>query len=318
MSTISTDFDVIIIGGGPGGLSAAAWCAELSLKAAIFEKKTELGGQLLNTFNPIKNYLGVDAANGRELRDIFLQQLANIDVRRETGAEIVAAHLASKTVTLANGSHHSAKAIIIATGVRRKELGVPGANEFLGRGILESGVKNKDEVKGKIVVIVGGGDAALENALSLSDVAKKIFVVHRNGEFKARKEFVERANTIANIKFLFDAQVSAITGDNEVVSVELQNLKSGTRSKLAVAAVLVRIGVMPNTELFARQTALDESGYIKIDSRCLTNLDGIYAVGDVANPVSPTSSSAVGMGATAAKAISQNLKDRPFRVTKIV
>ena len=308
MTTISTDLDVIIIGGGPGGLSAALWCAELGLKAVIFEKETEFGGQLLRTFNSIKNYLGVEAGNGRELRDIFLQHIANIDVRRVTGSEIVAADLAQKTVTLADGSHHSAKAIIIATGVRRRKLNVQGEKEFFGRGILESGVKNKDEVDGKTLVIVGGGDAALENALILSDAAKKIFVVNRGGEFKARAEFTERANKIVNIEFLVDTKVSAIIGNGSVETVELQNHKTGERAKIAADAVLIRIGVTPNTELFAGQIALDESGYININSLCLTSLDGIYAVGDAANPVSPTISAAAGMGVKAAKAIFQRLK----------
>ncbi|MEO6049965.1 MAG: FAD-dependent oxidoreductase [Pyrinomonadaceae bacterium] len=313
MTTISTDLDVIIIGGGPAGLSAALWCAELGLTAVIVEKESQFGGQLLWAFNPIKNYLGVETSNGFELRDIFLQHIASIDVRRVVGSEIVAAGVAQKTVTLADGSSFSAKAIIIAAGVRRRKLNVSGEEEFFGRGILESGVKNKDEMDGKTVVIVGGGDAALENGIILSGSAKKIYILHRRGHFKARREFVERANTIANIEFLFDTEVKAIRGNRAVESVELQNLKTGERSNLAAHAVLIRVGVMPNTELFDGQIVLDESGYISINEHCLTNLEDIYAIGDAANPVSPTIIGAAGMGATAAKAIFLSLKSKRFQ-----
>jgi len=307
MAENSTDYDVIIIGGGPAGFSASLWCAELGLKSILFEKENEFGGQLLWTFNAIKNYLGIEAANGRELRDRFLQHIENNDVRRQTGASVVSADLALKTVTLADGKSFTAKAIIIATGVRRRKLEVPGEEEFHGKGILESGVKAIHELSGKTVVIVGGGDAALENAFILSKVAEKVVVIHRRSQFTARNEFVESAQTHKHVEFVFDSRVTAIIGDNMVKAVEIEDIASGRQSTIPTDAVLIRIGVAPNTEPFHGQIALDSLGYILVDSTCVTNLEGIYAAGDVANPLAPTINTAAGNGATSVKQIYINI-----------
>lgn len=302
--------DVIIAGGGPAGMSALLWCADLGLNAVLLEKEIELGGQLLYTYNAIKNYLGIEAATGRELRDIFLRQIANAKIERRCGAEIVGADLAGTSMTLADGTMYSGRAIIIATGVRRRKLKVPGEEEFRGRGILESGAKAVDEVSGKTVVIVGGGDAALENALILSENARKIFVVHRRKEFTARRDFTDQAKALGKIEFLPDNKLTTIVGKGTVKSVELEHLISGKSSQIETDAVLIRIGVEPNTELFRGQIELDEKGYVIIDSYCAANLSNVFACGDVANPSSPTIATAVGHGATAVKALFRELSSR--------
>ena len=190
------EFDVIIAGGGPAGLSALLWCADLGLDAILLEKEAEFGGQLLLTHNAIQNYLGVAAANGRELRDIFLRHLENANLARLAGAAIANADLSQKTLTLADGTEYSGRAIIIATGVRRRKLRVPGEEKFHGKGILESGKQAADAMHGKTVVIVGGGDAALENALIISETARKVVVVHRRPDLTARDEFQRLAAEI--------------------------------------------------------------------------------------------------------------------------
>ena len=303
MAENSEDLDVIIIGGGPGGLSAALWCADLGLKAVLIEKESEFGGQLLWTFNAIQNYLGIEAANGRELRDRFLKHVEKTKVHRLTGTPVVAADLTQKTVILADGKRYSAKTIIIATGVRRRKLGVPGEEEFRNRGILDSGVKSREEVSEKTVVIIGGGDAAVENALILSETASKVIVVHRRSEFTARKEFVNRLRRSPNIEVRFDTRVSAILGDETVEAVSLDDIKTGKQTKCCADNVLIRIGVVPNTEIFRGQISLDGSGYISVNANFATNLDGIYAAGDASNPLAPTISGAVGQAATAVKEV---------------
>jgi len=295
--------DAIIIGGGPAGLSAAFWCAELGLKTVLLEKEHEFGGQLLWTHNIIRNYIGIDAATGCQLRDLFVKQSEHLKYDRVLGADVRSVDLAGKSVELSDGTGYVGRALVIATGVRRKKLGIPGESEFVGRGILGSGVGEKDKVVGKRVAIIGGGDAALENAILLSEQAEKVFLIHRRDEFSARAEFVQQVTNNEKVVLLDPCVADAITGESFVEAVALRHRRSGKPTNLPVEFVLIRIGVEPNTELFRQQVDLDEAGYVRVDSTCATNLNGTFAIGDAANPMAPTISSAVGMGATAAKAI---------------
>ena len=297
------DFDVIIIGGGAAGLSAVLWCDELGLNALLLESKTELGGQLLWTYNEIKNHLGVEAENGRELRDIFVRQIEtrNFTLRLETKVREV--DLEKKSVVLEKGETLFARAIIIAAGIKRRKLNVAGEEKFQNKGIIQSGKRDQNLVKGKTAAIIGGGDAAFENALILAETATKVLLVHRGKDFRARKEFVGKVLENPKVEILTETVLTKFIGNEEIEAVELKNLKTGDTKILPAEAALIRIGVAPDTEIFRGKIDLDERGYIKIDSRCETNVKDIFAVGDVANPVAPTVSSAVGMGATAAKAI---------------
>ncbi len=296
-------FDVIIIGGGAAGVSAALWCDELQLKTLLLEAGSELGGQLLRIYNPIKNHLGIQTENGRELRDIFIKQIKNrqFDVRLKS--EIEQVDLKSKTVTLIGGKNFRARTIIVATGVRRRKLNVEGEEEFTGRGIIESGKRDASLVRNKKVCVIGGGDAALENALILAETASKVTLIHRRKSFRARAEFIEQAENNRKIKILTETILQKIVGGEKVEAVELKDLNTKEKFTVNVQAVIFRIGVEPNTEFLHGRVALDENGYIKINQNCETNVKGIFAVGDVANPLAPTVSSAVGMGATAVKTL---------------
>lgn len=301
-------FDVIVIGGGAAGLSAALWCDELGLETLLLEEKNELGGQLLRTFNPIENHLGTHAENGRELRDIFISQIKNRNFSIKLSSSAAEINLQNKTILLESGEKLSAEAIIIATGVRRRKLNVEGETEFQKKGIIESGKRDQNLVKNKFAAVIGGGDAAFENTLILAETAAKVTLVHRSGDFRARSEFVEQAQSNPKVEILTNSIVKKIIGNEQVEALEIQNLQTSEMRTLAVGAVLIRIGVEPNTEIFRGKAALDKDGYIKINQNCQTNLPNIFAVGDVANPLSPTVSSAVGTGATAAKIIKTLLK----------
>jgi thioredoxin reductase (NADPH) len=163
-------------------------------------------------------------------------------------------------------------------------------------------------VKNKNVCVVGGGDAALENALILSDAARRVTLVHRRENFRAREEFVARVKKNPKIEIFTETIVRGIFGNQEVETIELNNLATGKKFDKNVEAILIRIGVEPNTDFFGEKLDLDERGYIKVNQNCETNVEAVYAVGDAANPVAPTVSSAVGMGATAAKAIENQLR----------
>jgi thioredoxin reductase (NADPH) len=306
------NFDVIIIGGGAAGLSAALWCAELKLETLLLERGAELGGQLLRVYNPVKNHLGVETENGRELLDVFLRQLENYPLTVRLQSEIARVDLGNKSVILAGGETFRARAVIIATGVRRRKLDVEGEEKFAGKGIIESGARDADSVKNKNACVVGGGDAALENALILSETARRVSLVHRRNDFRARAEFVAQVKKNPKIEIFTETAVRGIFGNQTVETVELENLKTQKRIEKNVEAILIRIGVEPNTNFFVENLDLDERGYIKITQNCETNVEAVYAVGDAANPIAPTVSSAVGMGATAAKAIENQL-----RITKL-
>ncbi len=297
------NFDVIIIGGGAAGLSAALWCDELSLSAMLLEAGEEFGGQLLRTYNEIKNHLGIEARNGREMRDIFVRQTGKRKFEFRLNAKVSEIDLEKKRVLLENGESFFAKALIIATGVRRRKLNVEGEQRFKNKGIIESGKRDAQFIKGRNALIVGGGDAAFENALILSETASRVTVAYRGKDFRARREFIEQAEKHPKIKILTETIVREILGKEQVESVKLENLRTGETYNFPVEAILLRIGVEPNTEFLSGKLDLDENGYIKIDQNCEASVKGVFAAGDVANPLAPTVSSAVGMGATAVKSI---------------
>lgn len=295
--------DVIVIGGGPAGLSAALWCAELGMSTVLFEKGAEFGGQLLHIHNRIENYIGIETANGQEMRDMFLKSAAKRTFLRRLNAEVAEVNAAEKTLILKSEEHWSYLALIIATGVRRRKLGVAGEEKFRQYGIIDSGSKYRENAVGKTVVIVGGGDAAIENALILGEFAAKVFVIHRNTEFRARDEFLEKAKENTQIEFLANNSVRKFAGDQKLESVTLENLHTGKNVILPADIALIRIGVQPNTEILNGQVDFDGSNYILTNSTCQSSIPSILAVGDAANPVSPTINTATGTGATAAKAV---------------
>lgn len=295
-------YDVIIIGGGPAGLSAAIWCGELGLKYCLIERSSELGGQLGLIHLPIKNYPGIPSISSAELLKNLVGSLHG-DSSVRLGADVSDIRLDPLSLSIGDEERIETRSIIIATGVRRRELGVPGEREFKDKGILASGAENPEAVAGQEVVIVGGGDAALENAVILSPHAAKVHVVHRGSGFSARPEFLETAKGLINVKFLTESIVEEFTGENELAAVRVRNVSSGDVTSVPVTRALVRIGVVPNSELFRNFISTDSKGYIQTDSNCRTNLAGVFAIGDVACPVSPTIVTATGMGATAAKTI---------------
>jgi thioredoxin reductase (NADPH) len=300
--------DVIIIGAGPAGLSAARWCDELGLDTLVLEQNEEVGGQLLSVYNPIENYLGTRAANGRELRDRFVEQTQNADFDLWTNVEIDSVDLKTKRVTLKSGEDLQSIAIIIATGLRRRRLGVPGETEFRGRGLIESGTRDRELLDGKDVCVIGGGDAAAENALLLAEVCPTVTLVHRSKRMRARREFREQLHTNHCITVFPESVVRRIIGNERVEAVEIERDGAIKPFEMAVQGVLVRIGWEPNTDFISGQLERDERGYVIVGSQQETSVANVFAIGDVANPLAPTIAGAVGAGATAAKVIASRLQ----------
>ena len=299
--------DVIIIGAGPAGLSTAFWCDDLSLDTLVLEQAEQIGGQLHRVYNPIENYLGVKTRNGEELLELFTQDVDAAEFDLWTQTTITSVDLRAKRVSLASGESLQSIAIVIATGVRPRELGVPGEREFVGKGIIESGARDRELFAGKDVCIVGGGDAAAENALLLAEVCATVTLVHRGKKLRARREFTERLQSNHCITVFTESVLTRIIGNEEVEAVEIQRKQGLKPFQLAVRGVLIRIGVEPNTELFREQFETDEKGFIKVSSQQETAVPMVFAVGDVSNPLAPTISSATGAGTTAAKVIAARL-----------
>jgi len=299
--------DVIIIGAGPAGLATAFWCDELGLDTLVLEQAEQIGGQLHRVYNPIENYLGVKTRDGVEFLELFAKDVESAEFDLWTQAAITSVDLKAKRVLLASGESLQSIAIVIASGVSPRELGVPGEKEFIGKGIIESGARDRQLYTGHDVCVVGGGDAAVENALLFAEVCPTVTLVHRGKRLRARREFRERLQSTHCITVFTESVLTRIMGDETVQAVEIQRKVGLKPFQVAVRGVLIRIGVEPNTQLFKEQLETDEKGFIKVNSTQETNVPMVFAVGDVSNPLAPTISSAAGAGATAAKVIAARL-----------
>ncbi|HZE69801.1 MAG TPA: FAD-dependent oxidoreductase [Pyrinomonadaceae bacterium] len=300
--------DVIIIGAGPAGLAAGLWCDELGLDTLVLEKGESPGGQLLHVYNPIKNYPGLSAANGSEFfEQAFSSKIDEAEFDLWTGVEIESLNLRAKRISLRSGEQLQAIAMIIAIGVRRRRLGIPGEEEFSGKGIIESASRDRGLLAGQDVCVIGGGDAAAENALMLAEVCPTVTLVHRGKKLSARREFVERLKTTHCLTLFTESLVTRILGNKVVEAVEIARKDSLKPFQVAVRGVLIRVGVEPNTELMRDQLQLDEQGYVVVNSIHETELPNVFAIGDVSDPLAPTISAACGAGATAAKVIASRI-----------
>jgi thioredoxin reductase (NADPH) len=300
-------YDVVIVGAGPAGLSAALWCADLGLSAAVFEYGAQVGGQLLWIHNPIDNYIGSQARNGVALRDGFADSVARAGVEVRTGQAVDSIEIDEQRVVV-EGQSIAYSSLILATGVRRRRLNITGEQEFRGSGVLESGVAARDSLHGQTVIVVGGGDAALENSIILSETAAHVVLVHRRKEFSARSSFVEKACSLANVRIIREAEIIAIKGTTSVGSVDVRSVESNSIETINADTVLIRVGVEPNSELVANNVKRDPKGYVIVDALGRSSCPGVYAIGDVANPMAPTIAGATGMGATAVKAVFSELR----------
>jgi len=299
--------DVVIIGAGPAGLSAARWGDELGLDTLVLEQSEGVGGQLSLVHNPIDNYLGLHADNGEQLRARFIAQTEGCDFDLWTNVEIESADLKAKRIVLKSREQLQSIAIIIATGLRRRRLGIPGENEFAGCGIIESATRDREQLAGKDVCVIGGGDAAAENALLLAQVCPTVTLVHRRKKLRARREFAEQLHTNHCITVFPESIVRRIIGSDRVEAVEIERAQAIKPFQMAVQGVLIRIGFEPNTDFIKGQLTLDDEGFVVVDSRQETGVQNVFAIGDVANPLAPTIAGAVGAGATAAKVIASRL-----------
>lgn len=273
-------FDVVILGGGPAGFSAAIYAARGAVSTAIVDVNM-LGGQPSN-YLELENYPGFQLVGGYDLMEKFEEHADKFGVKKFPMQEIEKVDLAQKKI-YTKEYEFSAKSIIIATGAQPQKLGVLGEKEFVGRGVSYCAVCDGAFYKDKIVAVVGGGNSAIEEAMYLTKFAKKVYVIHRRDKLRADKIIQERAFKNQKIEFIWNSTVFEIQGENTVKSILLKDTQTDKISKLDVDGIFPYIGISPNTELFSGQLNQDKYGFIITDTTMATSVDGVYAIGDVRN-----------------------------------
>lgn len=271
-------FDTIILGGGPAGLSAAIYASRGAVSTAIVDLNM-LGGQPSN-YLELENYPGFQVIGGYDLMEKFEEHADKFGVKKFPMQEIQTVDLKSKTI-ITNEYEFRAKTIIIATGAQPMKLGVPGEKEFVGRGVSYCAVCDGAFYKNKVVAVVGGGNAAVEEAMYLTKFADKVYVIHRRNELRADKIVQERAFKNDKIEFIWDSVVKEIKGDNLVNTAVLENVKTKETSNLSVNGVFPYIGMTPNVENISGQLQQDARGFIVTDETMSTSVEGVFAIGDV-------------------------------------
>lgn len=274
-------FDLIILGGGPAGLNAALYAKRGGIDVAIIDTSS-VGGQPVN-YLEIENYLGFPTIQGWELAEKFEQHIDKFNIQKFQNEEIQNVDLTStiKTVqTLKN--KYLAKTIIIATGASPKKLGIRGEDEYIGKGVSYCAVCDGAFYKNKTVVVIGGGNAAVEEGIYLTKFAEKVYIMHRRDELRADKIIQERAFNNEKIEFIFDSVPLEIVGDSKKVNlIQYKNVKTGEIKTLNTNGVFPYIGFSPNTEFFNAQLVQDEFGFIRVDENMRTSEVGVFAAGDV-------------------------------------
>ena len=305
---------VIIIGSGPAGLTAALYTARAQLEPLVFVGDT-LGGQVAIS-SEVENYPGFpEGLTGPELGQLFQKQAERFGARLEydtiTGLDL---SVRPFKVT-AYGGEREAHALIIATGSSPRKLGVPGEEEFAGRGVSYCATCDGFFYTGREITLVGGGDAAVEEAMFLTRFAARVYQVHRRDRLRADRYMQERAFRNEKIEFVWDTVVDEIVGHQVVSGVRLRNVKTGEERLHPVEGVFVAIGHTPNTKFLGGQVTLDEKGYILTDDRRRTNVPGVYAAGDVQDWMYRQIATSVGDGCRAAMEVEKyiaELEDRAY------
>ena len=304
--------DVVVIGGGPAGLTSGIYAGRGQLSVAVLEKGLP-GGQIAQT-QEVENYPGFpDVVSGPELSQRMVQQAEKF------GAEILMDEVSrvektpdGRFVVHGYDAEYHAKVVIIATGANPRRLGVPGEDEFYGRGVSTCATCDGFFYRGKEVVVVGGGDAAVEEGLFLTKFADKVTVIHRREELRANKEAQKRAFANPKMHWLWNTVVEEVLGDDgQVTGVKTRNVETGDEGTLSADGVFIYIGHVPNTDYLQGVVKLNDHGYVDVRDEIYTSVEGIFAAGDVADEVYRQLSTSVGAGTRAAMAAERWLAEQP-------
>ncbi len=302
------DYDLVIIGGGPAGLTAGIYGGRARLKTLLLEKLLH-GGQMMTT-DLVENYPGFpEGISGAELSDRMRRQAERFGLEIQTGEVLeLKAGRPEQTLVLAD-RQLTAGAVIVAVGARYKRLGVPGEEQFTGKGVSFCATCDGALYREQEIAMVGGGDTALSETIFLTRFAQKIHLIHRRDSFRAAKYLQEQIFKLHKVRIHWDTVVEAVKGGQFVEALELKNVRTGQQSTLPVVGVFVTIGMTPNTDWLKDRLALDEWGFIFTDMVMATNIPGIFAAGDVRAKLERQITTAVGEGTVAALAAERYLEE---------
>lgn len=295
---MAKQYDVIVIGAGPAGMTAALYASRANLSVLMLDRGI-YGGQMNNTA-AIENYPGFKSILGPDLAKEMYESSTQFGAEHAYGSvESIRDDGATKLVKTDMGEEFIGKAIIIGTGSEYKKLGVPGEEDFSGRGVSYCAVCDGAFFKGMHLIVVGGGDSAIEEGIYLTQLASKVTVIHRRDQLRAQKISQDRAFANPKMEFIWNSNVTEIVGDDKVTGVKVKNNQTGEDSFIEAAGVFIYVGVKPMTAPFKDLGILDENGWIPTDNLMHTKVPGIFAVGDVRKKNLRQVATAVGEGGTA-------------------
>lgn len=295
--------DVLVIGSGPAGLSAAVYAKRANLDVLVAEKVYYGTGQIAES-NLVDNYLGFAGISGYDLGEKFREHAVSLGVEFKSGDAVGFAFADDIwKVTFKNGDVIETKTVIYAAGAIHRHLGVPGENEFAGKGVSYCATCDGAFFRGKATAVIGGGDTALDDALYLSDISSKVYLVHRRNEFRGSAKTVEKLKAKENVEFVLEANPSRITGTDAVEKLQLEDGRS-----LEVDGIFVAVGMIPETAAVKDVVELDKIGYVVADETGKTSADGFFVAGDVRTKTLRQVVTAVSDGANAATSAEQYMK----------
>ena len=296
--------DLIIIGSGPAGLSAAVYGRRAGFSTLVIEKNPMSGGQVLNTYE-VDNYLGLPGINGFDMGMKFREHAEKMQAEFIEADVLGVEDMGDYKLVKTTDGDYEAKAVIIASGASHSHLGVPGEEELSGMGVSYCATCDGAFFRGKTVAVIGGGDVAVEDAIFLARACEKVYLIHRRDSLRAAQSLQDTMLALPNVEVCWNSVVESINGEGRVNSITLVHKNGGTKSKLAVQGVFIAVGIKPNSESFINNIAADEKGYLIAGEDCATSMPGVFAAGDIRTKKLRQIVTAVADGANAVEGIQE-------------